>query len=91
VQLLIDNGAYVNTKDSHGWDSLTNALAGGHTKVVDLLLECRKALAVTESSVMLSPTALVHAVRPSGIIISEDERTIIAGWSLMSTFKPPVC
>jgi ankyrin repeat protein len=79
VQLLIRNGADVNIKDSHGWDSLTNVLAGGHTKVIDLLPDYRKLSAITGSSALLGPSALVHEVRSSGIVISENHRTIIAG------------
>lgn len=79
VQLLIRNGTDVNIKYSYGWDSLTNALASGHTKVIDLLPDFRKLLAVTESSALLGPSALVHEVRSSGIVISENHRTIIAG------------
>jgi ankyrin repeat protein len=82
VQLLIDNGANVNIIDSHGRDSWTDALAGGHTKVADLLLDCNKLSAITTLPAILSPLALVNAVKSSKIEICENQCMGIAGWSL---------
>jgi hypothetical protein len=82
VQLLIDNGANANVRDSHGWNSWTNALVGGHTKVADILSGCNMWSAITTLPATLSPSALVNAVKSSKIEICENQCMGIAGWSL---------
>jgi ankyrin repeat protein len=89
VQLLIDNGANANVRDSHGWDSWTNALVGGHTKVADILSGCNKWSAITTLPAILSSSALVNAVKSSQIEICENQCMGIAGWSL--NHSAPIC